>query len=145
MIRALFSFVVTLGLIGAAALWAVRNVEPQDLVRAAETPVSRTVALVAAELGDELAAALEPAARAAVERAAPPAAAQAAPSVVEAEAPVAEAEPSEPELEAALPRADTAPDGATAGGSGGSGEALAESAVLLRRMLGLYERTLGPQ
>ena len=141
MIRALFSFVVTLGLIAAAALWAVRNVEPEDLVRAAETPVSRTVELMANELGDELAVALEPAARAVVERAEqrPALPAPAVPPVA-AEVPDGDGARSEPdpvEVADADPRAEET--------RGAAGEPLAESAVLLRRMLGLYERTLGPQ
>ena len=162
MIRALLSFVLTLGLIGAAALWAVNRVGDGRLMRAASPPISRTIELVAEEIETGLSSPV-------ANRNAP------SPSDAEASAPAApgkavwrvlgevgddESEPTEVEVAADdASRADNPlqppvedddlaeelPEGSDESlprRVAGNDEALAESALLVRRMLGLYEQTV---
>ena len=139
MIRALFGFVLTLGLIGAAALWALRSFDPAVFLSAAAPPVSRTVELVAAELGERLANAVENEARPALEPTAalsPPQPAD--PSVVNDEN---VPEPTDPLAHDGLETPSPAPANRVAERDA----TLADSAVLVRRMLGLYERSLAPR
>lgn len=158
MIRALFGFAMTIALVGAAALWAVGVLDPVERLQA-PPPVSRTVELLASDLAERL-----PPLRDLASRSAAPASAtptedttpvaprgelRARDEVIE---PAATGEAQAHPL--ALDPADEAPADAIADtpsaedvpvDSYARREALADSATLVRRMLGLYQRALDPK
>lgn len=145
MIRALFGFVLTLGLLGAGALWALRSFNPAELLRATPPPVSRTVELLAAEITRQVQADGAPDRP---DRAPPPDVATATRSEESTHhaAPEGLAEASAPlpgEVAEDIAGADPAEAAETAAPGDPSG-ALADSAVLVRRMLGLYNQSLEP-
>ncbi len=164
MIRALFGFVMTIALAGAAALWALGLLDPVERLQG-PPPVSRTVELLAADLAERL----------------PPLPPLRIPEAVEAELPTAgEAPNAEPDDETtgiatlrardevvedgdrgelrphplpldpseedrAIAAADVPPAGPGSDDPGARREALADSAILVRRMLGLYQQALDPE
>ncbi len=158
MIRALFGFVMTIVLAGAAALWALGLLDPVERLQA-PPPVSRTVELLASDLAERL-----PPLGDLVSRDAPPvsmtptdgeppAAARgelrARDEVVESAAfgePRAHPLPLDPvDEEPGDAIAEAAPNDDAPTDAYARREALADSATLVRRMLGLYQRALDPE